>query len=535
MKGCGFLFFILLSVGVQAHGDDDHEHDAAPATATRVNGASPRIELTSEQIEIVAVFNEQRLELFVDDWRSNQPIDNATVTVQWQQQSVDAVRVNEGVYRTSILAVPDDHRVALLVGVQSEAYTDLLETTWALPRATEPDQETHWPSWLTHLAVAIAALLIGFFARTSRALTLLFVAAGVTIATPVRAHGDDTHGEEQPLQSKLVNADEKATRLADGSLFVPKTVQRLLAVRTQFAEFSASPFNAKLPAQVQYDGEQRSVVPAPFQGRVATYKNRWPTPGQTVKKGQVLMTLQAQLSATEQIQLDAQLARLNVQLTAAQARWERIKTLTETLSQKELEQAKAELDGLRAERDTLHHATTQAHVIRAPNDGVLSQVHVVNGQPVNAGSELVTLLSGSLTVLALAPSDFQVMKQPQATLVSGQRRVALEWIGQAGELRDQQRPLWFRLKDSQNFAVGDSGQVLIETDQQQNGVTTVASAIVRADDGSKAVLVKRSAEIFRLQTVHVQPLGNGNVLLLSGVKAGERLVTEGAALLAQLR
>jgi RND family efflux transporter MFP subunit len=526
------LLLLLSSALSWAHGDDDHAHDAPTAVVTV---GLPRIELTSDALEVVAVLTEQRLQLYVDQWDSNEPVDNATITVQWNNTTLDAVRIDNGVYRTSPVPV-NDHVISLIITVQYNDTADLLNAQWTLPSISSDDQHWHVPSWLYMVISVIVALVVGWWLGKRRVAMLPLIVLAIVLTPRVDAHGDDTHGAEEPVQSKLLNAAEKATRLSDGSLFVPKPVQRLLGIRTQLADFSNTAFNAKLPAEVTIDPKRGGAVQAPVNGRVMAYKNRWPTPGQAVKKGQVLLQLQWQLSATEHAQTQAQLARVDAQLRVADARWKRIQHLTETLSQKELEQARADVESLRAERDALHNSINAPQLLRAPTDGVISRIEVNEGQHVSANDHLINIIGGELTVTALAPSDFIPVKNPIAAFVSGQRRVPLQLIGETRELKDQQRPLLFEMREgSAQFAIGDSGQVLIETELQQNGVKVPAQAIVRAEDGSKAVIVKRSAETYRLQTVHVQNLSGGEVLLLSGIRAGERVVTEGAPLLAQLR
>ncbi len=527
------LIISVISLSVWSHGDDDHSHEQAP---TLLANAAPRIELTSENVEVVAMLKEQRLQLYVDNWSTNEPIDNASVTVQWNDQTLETVRVDNGVYRSGVVPESAAGQVALVVTVLTDDNAELLNGQWTLPEVHEEEKHWHAPSWLYSVLLAVIALVVGWWFGKRRAVVVPVLVLALMNPPRVDAHGDDTHGAEEPVQSKLINADEKAARLADGSLFVPKTVQRLLSIRTQPADFSKSAFSAKLPAEVSVDPKSGGAVQAPVPGRVSAVKGRWPTPGQTVKKGQALLLLQWQLSATEQAQTTAQLARIETQLRVAEARWSRIQSLTETLPRKELEQAQADVDALRAERTALNNSISKPQVLRASSDGVISQINVRDGEQVNAGAHLLTVVSGELTVTALAPSDFVALSNANAVFISANRRVNLTLIGQARELKDQQRPLLFQITEgSAQFAIGDSGQVLIETELLQNGVKVPAEAIVRAEDGSKAVMVKRSAEIFRLQTVHVQTLNGGEVLLLSGVRGGERVVTSGAPLLAQLR
>ena len=59
--------------------------------------------------------------------------------------------------------------------------------------------------------------------------------------------------------------------------------------------------------------------------------------------------------------------------------------------------------------------------------------------------------------------------------------------------------------------------------------------MVRGSGGEQTVWVHTRAERFERRTVRAQALSADRVALISGIAAGERVVTEGAGLLAQVR
>ena len=70
-----------------AHEGEDHTSSQAGIEAT---GISPRSEAASENFELVAVARRERLTIYLDRLRSNDPVTGATVTVETPVGSVDA-------------------------------------------------------------------------------------------------------------------------------------------------------------------------------------------------------------------------------------------------------------------------------------------------------------------------------------------------------------------------------------------------------------------------------------------------------------
>ena len=92
------LLALLLAVAwtsAHAHEGEDHTSSQAGVEAT---GISPRSEAASENFELVAVARRERLTIYLDRLRSNDPVTGATVTVETPIGSVDAVAEHDGTY-----------------------------------------------------------------------------------------------------------------------------------------------------------------------------------------------------------------------------------------------------------------------------------------------------------------------------------------------------------------------------------------------------------------------------------------------------
>jgi len=77
--------------------------------------------------------------------------------------------------------------------------------------------------------------------------------------------------------------------------------------------------------------------------------------------------------------------------------------------------------------------------------------------------------------------------------------------------------------------------VIANVATQESGFALPRTAVVRTPNGGSAVWDHVSAERFVPRPVRLQPLDGGNVLVLAGVKAEQRIVVQGADLLNQVR
>ncbi len=59
---------------------EGHDHDAPPPPATVVS--APRGEAASDAVELVAIARGGAIEIYLDDFRTNAPIEGATVEVE---------------------------------------------------------------------------------------------------------------------------------------------------------------------------------------------------------------------------------------------------------------------------------------------------------------------------------------------------------------------------------------------------------------------------------------------------------------------
>jgi hypothetical protein len=136
--------------------------------------------------------------------------------------------------------------------------------------------------------------------------------------------------------------------------------------------------------------------------------------------------------------------------------------------------------------------------------------------------------------LAYDPAQAEGIAAASAPLPGG--ALELQFVGGGRQLREQAMPLLFRVKSETRpgrrpAAQGDRPD---RAHRQGRGAAAGrAGESQRRRDGG--VGARRARNASSLRRVSVAPLDAARVAAISGLKNGERVVTEGAGLLAQVR
>lgn len=374
--------------------------------------------------------------------------------------------------------------------------------------------------------------------------TLALVALGMSMRA--LAHGDEDHGDARKAAGLQVPAAPgtaaiapvvAAQRLADGSLFVPKSVQQQLGLRTVQVELrdtaSAIEFSGKVVADVNAGG----VVQASQTGRIEAGPKGLPALGQRVTKGQVLAYLRPQVSSLERSANLAQLAELDSQLSIAERKVQRYEQLQGSVPQSAIEAARIEWDSLKKRRQLWASGLDAPQALQASATGVVSAVRTTIGQVVDAKDVLFEIVDpGRLAVEALAYDAAVLSGLTAASAVVPGGSLELQYVGGGPQLREQAIPLLFRVKGGKTpVAVGQPVKVIAQTTHKVKGAPVALTALVKGSANQASVWVHTAPERFVLRTVHSQALDAGQVVVTSGLSSGDRVVVVGAGLLAQVK
>ena len=327
-------------------------------------------------------------------------------------------------------------------------------------------------------------------------------------------------------------------RLADGSLFVPKPVQRQLGIRTLRARIGDLAATIELNGKIIADPNTGGRVQASFAGSVMPGPKGMPVPGRRVAKGEVLAYLRPVSGTIERGNQRSQLAELEAQLAIADGRVRRFEQLEGAVPQKEIEAARIERDALQKRRAFVGASINAAEPLLAPAAGVISASHhLVAGQIVDAREILFEIVDPArLAVEALAYDPGIAATLVSASALVEQTALELKFVGAGRQLREQALPLLFQIVTiNPAVAVGQPVKVIVRTAQGIKGAAIPRSALTKVGAGETAIWVHAEAERFVVRRVRHQSLDAANVAIVDGLHDGDRVVVEGAGLLSQVR
>lgn len=371
----------------------------------------------------------------------------------------------------------------------------------------------------------------------------------------VWAHGGEDHSQDEKKAAPLAQSSplpasgdpQRAARLADGSVFLPKPMQRQAGLLTQPVEAGRFPRTVELAGKVIGDPATSGHVQATQSGRIEPGKTGLATVGRRVKAGEILGVLRPVATSLERGSQQAQVAELTAQLALAERKLARAQQLEGLTPQKEIDAARIDVDGVKARLAALRGGLDSAEPLIAPVSGVIAASRVVAGQVVEARELLFEIIDPDrLAVEALAYDAALVERTTGGSVVlageSNQRQSArLSYLGGARQLREGALPLLFKVESGRGkasslvLAVGQSVSVLVETKDLLEGVVLPASAVVRDANGEPQIWVKLEPERFVPRKVRAVPLDGSRVVVAEGIKAGERVVSSGASALVLVR
>jgi len=296
-----------------------------------------------------------------------------------------------------------------------------------------------------------------------------------------------------------------------------------------------------LPGRVVFRVQAQSAVGAAVPGRVAAVLVR---PGERVKAGAPLLTIDSADAAAGRAALDQAATRL----ASAENMFKRQTEMMEKGVGLEIDrqEAEARLKDARAEHERARHAAGMIgagqgnrFTVRAPSDGVVIAIRAAVGASVAPGGDALLELGD--------PNRLQVVAQaPEAEM----RRVAL---GQEAEVElpalalrvkarvesfsprvdpeSRRAQLYLAIaKNADNLRAGMLAQVTLRV-AGEDALSVPVAAVLIKDGKRRVVYVERADGKFEAREVQTGRNRDGRVLILQGLRAGERIVVRGGLLL----
>jgi hypothetical protein len=358
----------------------------------------------------------------------------------------------------------------------------------------------------------------------------------VLAVLPAQA-GPGAHGPNgEHLDAPTVAAADGLARLADGSVNMPKLAQRRLGIRTVLAPETEAAATLLLPGRVVADPNASGRVQATHGGRIEAGPKGLPVPGQAVRQGEVLAWVRHHADPFAVASQQSQRAELRAGRELAEQRVKRLEALEGTVPAKDIAAARVEAQSLAAREQSFAASLDARAPLRAPVSGVIARSELQVGRVVEPSEVLVEVVDPARLMVEASTPDATLAAHIAGAELAGLPGVKLHFLGGALALRDGLLPLSFKAQLSGgSLALGQPVELVVALKERRKGIVLPAEAVVRNPANERVVWIKLSAERYMSMPVQVQPLDANRVLVTSGLSPDNRVVVQGAALIAQIR
>ena len=372
-------------------------------------------------------------------------------------------------------------------------------------------------------------------------LAAMALVAGLIALSPAHAapgaHGPN--GEHLDAPGAAVNASGLA-RLPDGSVNVPKLAQRRMAIRTVLAPESEAAATVEMPGRVVMDPNASGRVQAVYGGRVEPGPKGLPVAGQAVKRGEVLAYVRYQAEPYALGSQQAQLSELRAQRQLAEQRVQRLEGLEGTVPRKEIEAARTEATSLAERERSIGGSLVAREALTAPVSGVIARADLAVGQVVESRDVVFEVVDPARMLVEATTADASAAARVAGASLLGVPEVSLRLLGVSRSLRDGVLPITFAVSAAKQgtalpLAIGQPVTVVAQSKDRIKGVVLPAQAVVRNPSNEPIVWIKSGAERFIPQPVQFRALDANTVVITQGLSADNRVVVQGAPLIAQIR
>ncbi len=537
---------------VLAH--DGHDHNAtAPAPIASI---APRAEATSETHELVTVARDGVLSIYVDRFQTNEPVDGATIDVETPAGPQTVGGKSGEPYRLDAPWSGKAGSYDLIFTITTNGNIDILPLTLVIPRNDAVGKNGATPFAIAdgirqqfgHDISGILVALFGGFAagigamlllrrRSAAALVLVVTGTLVLFSGPLHAHDGDDHSKSTPAVSAPAVRD-LAQRLPDGGVFVPKSTQRILALRTAMTESKAHSRAIELPGRIIPDPNASGFVQASVGGRLSAPPGGFPRLGIPVKKGDVLAYVEPPLQAIDVSDMRQRQGELDQQISIVERRLARFESLAPSgaIARSQLEETRLELQGLKDRRSSLDRVRREPEALTAPVDGVIAEGTPVAGQIAQSNAVIFHIVDPAKLWVEARSFDALAGVRSAAANIGSHRVVTLSYRGSGFADRNQSIPVQFAIEgDHSGLRAGQFVTVLATTGEEKFGLAIPRSSLVRNANGQEVVYEHVAAERFEQRPVRIEPLDGDRVFVAAGLAQGKRLVVQGAELLDQVR
>jgi membrane fusion protein, heavy metal efflux system len=541
----GALIAGIVAGTAQAHEGHDH---GPPAVASPASVAA-RGEATSENFELVAVAQGAELIIYLDRFASNEPATGAAIEVETPEGPAKAGAKDDGTFRLPAPWLAKGGHLDLVFTITADSAVDILPVAIDVPAdganagqastsLIERARALLAPSTIGALlaGILIGAATMAFARRRSSVAMVLIGVAFMLASAPALAHEGHDHAEEPKPAAPMTG--DRAARLGDGTIFIPKPVQRIFGLRTVLTETRTFKQAIELPGRIIPDPNASGYVQAAVGGRLTPPPGGFPQLGAQVKQGDVLAYVAQPMQSIDVSDMRQRQGELDQQISIVERRLKRQETLAPSgaVAQAQVEETRLELQGLRERRASLDRIRREPEELVASVSGVIAEGRPVAGQIVQSNAVIYQIVDpAKLWIEALSFQALRDVKDASAKTATG-NALTIAFKGSGFADRSQSIPVHFSVeKGADGLRAGEFVTVFAQTGNGKEGIALPRSAVIRAANGQDFVYEHVSAERFEARPVRIESLDGERVLIAAGIDAGKRIVVQGAELVGHIR
>ncbi|WP_293665600.1 efflux RND transporter periplasmic adaptor subunit [uncultured Parabacteroides sp.] len=332
------------------------------------------------------------------------------------------------------------------------------------------------------------------------------------------------------------HAHEEAGGGHAGEISFKKALAEAVGLKTHKVEPGAFTDVIKTSGRVMAAQGEESAVVATVPG-VVTFGNLSFVDGAAVRKGQAILSLASSGLSDGNVAVKAKYAYEN-----AKKEYERMEALIgdKIVSAKDFEQARLNYENAKVAWEAVAGKQTANGVsVVSPINGYLKNLQVKEGDYVTVGQPLATISQNNRLVLRAEVSEKYYNYLPSvqsanfrtpydnATYKLSDLRGRLLSYGKASDVNSFYVPVTFEFDNKGAIIPGSFVEIYLLTAPLQNVISVPVSALIE-EQGVYSVYVREHEEAYKKVPVTLGADNGSEVQILSGLKAGDEVVTEGA-------
>ncbi|MGH1337445.1 MAG: efflux RND transporter periplasmic adaptor subunit [Aureispira sp.] len=276
---------------------------------------------------------------------------------------------------------------------------------------------------------------------------------------------------------------------------------------------------------------------------VVSLRKKNMTSGTAVRAGELLFSVAGRGIVSDDLEMNFVKAQSNLERQEANLKRKRQLLEDQIIGQKEFEEALNNYQVVEAEFENIKKVFdkgSKRHLVTAPNKGFLSQVGVRQGEFVEAGQRLGTLLQtsrlqvrvdvspryGNLLPLVVN-ANFINPYSDQAYSLATLEGTILSFGKMTSHEEGHYLPFYFEVNNHPDLLPGTLIEVYLMTQPNDIQLTVPQSAVLE-EMGSQVVFVQRSGCSYDKQVVQLGATDGEYVQVLEGLAEGDYVLSEGA-------